>query len=268
MRFLLHLAFSTILFLSIDNLNAQQNNPAEEYFQMAETSRRNMHLDSAIFYYNQAATEFQNLGNTERFIDSYNQIGVVLTRQDKYEEAKTYLNKALSEGHILPDSNSLSIATTYISLGVVFNAEGKYEQSLTCHNKCLSIRLLKLGENDAQVATSYGNLGNMYRNNKEFDKSIEAHLKAMEIRNKLFGETSIEIIESYVGLGNAYREKGEYPMSVEYFEKALRNKIIQRGDGHKDLGRYYKYLSDVYYIMGDKDEGDLYKSKYEAVSGN
>lgn len=235
---------------------------------MADNLKKSMHLDSAIFYYNKAATEFQKLGNTERFIDSYNQVGVVLTRQDKYEEAMSYLNTALSAGQTLPDSNSLSIATTFISLGVVYNAEGDYEQSLKCHYKCLAIRLLKLGENDAQVATSYGNIGNVYRNAKELDKSIEAHLKAMEIRKQLFGDNSVEIIDSYVGLGNAYREKGEYTSSIMYFEKALNNKIIQRGEGHKDLGRYYKYLSDVYYLMLDKEAGDLYKSKYEAVSKN
>jgi len=254
--------------MAATTLFGQEVTLADEYFQKADNFRRNMHLDSAILYYSQAATEFQKQRSTERFIDSYNQIGVVLTRQDKYEEARTYLDEALAAGQTLEDSINLFMATTYISLGVVHNAEGDYERSLNCHYKCLSIRLLQLGEMDAQVATSYGNIGNVYRNAKQFDKSIEAHLLAMEIRKQIFGESSVELIESYVGLGNAYREKGEYALSVEYFEKALHNKIIQRGEGHKDLGRYFKYLSDVYYLMQDKAQGDLYKSKYEAVSKN
>ena len=35
-----------------------------------------------------------------------------------------------------------------------------------------------------------------------------------------------------------------------------RYKIIQRGEGHKDLGRFFKYLSDVYYLMEDKEKGE------------
>src|SRR6187551_1615168 len=205
---------------SIYNLNAQYGPNAEEYFQTAEDHKKNMKPDSAIVYYEKAAVEFQVLGKTEKWMDAYNQIGILLTRQDKYEEAKAYLNKALAGRPSLPDTNDLVVANTFISLGVVYSAEENYDQSLVYHYKALAIRVEKLGEQDAQVATSYGNIGNVYRYNGELDKSIEAHTIAMNIRETLFGEESPEIIESYAGLGNAYREKKDYPASLKCFEKA------------------------------------------------
>ena len=113
-----------------------------------------------------------------------------------------------------------------------------------------------------------GNIGNVHRNNKEFDKSINAHLKAMKIRGKSFGLESVGIIESYLGLGNTYREIKDYDASLEYFEKALRNKIIQRGEGHKDLVKFYKYISDVYYLKENKLKETNTKLNTKKLKGN
>jgi tetratricopeptide (TPR) repeat protein len=244
---------------------AQNDSLANVYFNIANDYKVKAKSDSALIYYELAANEFKKLANFERLVDSYNQLGIVLTRQDKYEEAKKYLHDALQLGKLSLDKSHLSVATTYISLGVISNAEADFRGALEYHYKALGIRLEQLGEFHPEVATSYGNLGNVYRNNKEFDKSIDAHMKALKIREKVYGADGAEIIESYVGLGNAYREKKEYQISLEYFEKALKNKIIQRGEGHKDLARFYAYISDVYFLMDNKLKSEDYKLKSETL---
>lgn len=88
----------------------------------------------------------------------------------------------------------------------------------------------------------------------------------MRIREKVFGKTSPEIIESFNGLANTYREQKDYKKSLAYFDRALANKIIQRGAGHKDLARFYANISEVYYLMGNKNQGESYKAKSEEAS--
>ena len=88
----------------------------------------------------------------------------------------------------------------------------------------------------------------------------------MKIREQLLGKESVEVIQSYIGLGNAYKEKKDYKTSIDYFEKALQNKIKQRGQGHKDLVRYYNNISEVYYLMDNKAQGDFYKAKSEEIN--
>ncbi len=246
----------------------QNDSIAEGYFNLGNDFKKKSQPDSAVIYYEKASKEFQKAGLVEKFVDSYNQIGIVLTRQDKYEMARTYLDKALSTGLASLDSNNLIVATTYISLGVVCSAESLYSQSLEYHYKALSIRLSKLGEYDSQVATSYGNIGNVYLSNKEYEKSIDAHLKAMEIREEIFGKNGIEVVQSYSNLGKAYKEKGDYNKSLKFFEMALNSKILQLGSGHKDLSKYYASISDVYYLMQDKMQGDFYKMKADEVLKN
>ena len=69
-------------------------------------------------------------------------------------------------------------------------------------------------------------------------------------------------------MGNAYREQKKYKKALKYFEKALENKIRQRGPGHIDVVRFYKNMSDVYYLMGQKTQGDIYNSKAEEILKN
>lgn len=244
-----------------------QNGPnADDYTRQAEDFRKNQKTDSASIYYEKAALEYETLGQYENYINAYNQRGAVLTRADEYKEATISLEKARVKGLELKDQNSLVIANTYISLGVVYAAEEEYEQSLNYHNKALNIRLLKLGELHADVATSYGNIGNVYLRKKEFDKAIDAHFKAMTIRQKLYGESAAETSQSYYHLANSYKEKKDYSSALMYYEKALKNKILLLGESHKDLVKYYKSISDVYYLMGNNDLlGDLYKAKAEEL---
>ena len=138
------LAFFAIL--SINTANGQADTVAEDLLKTADEFKNKSQPDNAIVYYEKSAIEFQKNGNTEKAINAYNQIGTLLNRQDKYDQAKSYLEKALAIGLSLDDKNSLAIATTYITLGVTYGAENQFEQSLIYHNKSLSIRLLKLGK--------------------------------------------------------------------------------------------------------------------------
>ena len=259
--------FTVLLFsfLIANSSTYAQSPSADDYVKLAEDHKRNARPDSAIHYYDLAATSFQSNNETASLVNAYNQIGIILTRQDKYPEAMDYLNRALQLGLSSLDSNHAFVATTYLSMGVVLNAEEKYEEAIAHHLKALSIRLKLNGENHADVATSYGNLGNVYLYNNQPDKSIEAHTKAMHIRLKVFGPDSPEIVESFRGLGNAYRELKEYEQSLAWFEKALKNKILQYGEGAKELSKFYGYVSDSYYLLNKTEKGDYYKLKAEEV---
>ena len=100
---------------------------------------------------------------------------------------------------------------------------------------------------------------------KDYDNAITAHFKAMKIRKKLFGKNGVEVVQSYTNLGNAYKGKAEYKRSLSYYEKALHSKIIQLGQGHKDLSVYYTRISEVYYLMNNEVKGSQYKQKAEEV---
>lgn len=257
---------SALALLTLVTASLGQNGPsADEYVRLAEESNKALNRDAAVEYYEKAAVEFEKIGNVEKLVNSYNQLGVILTRQDKYEKARAYLDKALAVASKSLKAVEPLIATTYLSLGVVDSAENKFDESLVNHNKALKIRLQKFGETNSDVATSYGNIGNVHFRKKEYEQAVDAHAKAMVIREKVFGKDSPQIAESYRGLGNAYREKKDYAKSLDHFEKALANKIKQLGEGHRDLMRYYNDTRQVLELTGNKVKADEYKTKVEQI---
>lgn len=239
---------------------AQSNNEGDSYTDSAENYRKKAQPDSAIYFYQRAALFFQQSGETERLVNVYNQLGIILTRQDKYEPAKKHLEAARGLLPERPELLNLLAANVYISLGVLFAAEKNYDLSLQHHFRSLGIRRSLLGNLHADVATSYGNIGNVYLRKNSLDSALYFHRQAMETRNKLFGEKSVEIIESYNGLGNTYKARKEYPVALSFFEKALANKILQRGLAHKDLAKFYLNISDLYYLLGKDAMGEDYKA--------
>jgi tetratricopeptide (TPR) repeat protein len=260
------LIIACAVLLSVSTFSIHGQGPsADEYVRLAEESNKNLNRDAAVEFYEKAAAEFQKLGNAEKLVNAYNQIGIILTRQDRYEKARSFLDKALAAGSLSLPADDPLIATTYLSLGVVDSAENKFDQALVNHDKALKIRIKKFGENSADVATSYGNIGNVHFRRKDYDKAIEIHSKAMQIREKVFGKDSPQIVESYRGLGNAYREKKDYAKSLDYFERALANKIKQLGDAHKDLVRYYNDIRQVLELTDNKPKADEFKNKAERI---
>jgi tetratricopeptide (TPR) repeat protein len=257
----IYLFLTLLIFFHPIAVEAQNSVRGFLYFSIAEEFKKDNKTDSAIIYYQKAGAIFKTDQQIEDFVNANNQAGVLLTRQDQYDKAKTFLNEALSAGQKFLSPDNLALSNTYLALGVVDAAEENFTRSLDYHYKALAIRLSKLGEYHSDVANSYGNIGNVYFRKKEFSKAIEAHHKALAIREKLFGPLGVELVQTYNNLGNAYRDNKEYETALTYFEKALNNKIRQGGASQKDLAKIYKSMSEVYYLMNNRLQGDVYKSK-------
>ena len=70
-----------------------------------------------------------------------------------------------------------------------------------------------------------------------------------------------KLIQTYTGLGNSYREKQNFEYAINYFELALKNKILQRGEHHKEVTKIYNYLNELYYLIKNNVKGNFNKEK-------
>jgi tetratricopeptide (TPR) repeat protein len=258
---------SVIVFLAVllnfsGDLIAQNTNP-DLLFDRAAALRATGSADSSILLFQKAAKGYLTIRSYEKAVNSLNQSGALLTRQDKYDPALTDLNLALKTGQKYLDKNNLTLASTFVALGVIFNARKEYEQSLSVHHKALNIRLTKSGRVNADVATSYGNIGNVYFNDGQIDKAIENHSEALRIRKELFGEDGSELVQSYVNLGKSLLENKMYQGALGSYQSAMKIRLKQTGPTPKDLPKIYKSISDIYYLMGNDKEGEAFKIKSE-----
>jgi len=123
---------SAIILLMFCFINSfgQSDSRGMEYMKIGNEFKKKEMPDSAVVYYEKASKEFEAPENTTKWINAYNQIGIILTRQDQYDKAKHYLDMALEKGIATLEENNLLLATTYISLGVVYSAQEEYAKSL------------------------------------------------------------------------------------------------------------------------------------------
>ncbi len=254
--------FCIALLISLQSISQSE---AKNYLLKGDTFRKNQQSDSAIFYYRKSGNSYLKSDSIPQCVEAWNQVGVILTRQDRYEEAKQILDSALTLGLTLKNEESLALASTYVCLGVIYSAEENYDQSLRNHFAALSIRLTYRGNYHTDVATSYGNLGNVFFNMTFYNSAVFYHSKALEIRDSLFGPESVEITQSYLGLGNSYRELGQFDSAILNFEKMLNVRIQIKGTNHKDLIPVYEKLSQVYLLDNNAEKALHYQSLADAI---
>ena len=76
---------STFLLLS-GNLIAQNDSMAHQYLAEADEYKNRLNRDSAVICYKKAAYEFEKWSNWNQHVHAFTQVGVILTRQDQYED--------------------------------------------------------------------------------------------------------------------------------------------------------------------------------------
>ncbi|MEO6168180.1 MAG: tetratricopeptide repeat protein [Chitinophagales bacterium] len=258
MKFIL---FIFLLSLAFTHKMAGQAIPtAEDYLAKAESFKNADAIDSTIYYYGKTAALYKQQQESDLYVNTLNEWGKWLTRKDELEQAAAVLEEAMLYSKQHAGVKPLTNATSFLLMGVVENVKGNYTKSIALHQQALDIRFKELGKNNSDVASSYGNMGNVFFNSGDFDKATTYHTTALEIRQELYGAGAPELAQSYNNLGNAYREKKQYNTALENFQKAAHIRE-QPPVNNKDLSKYYKSISEVYFLMGDQEKGEHFKNK-------
>jgi len=148
--------------------------------------------------------------------DNYNVLnlfGILLFQHKRYEEAITYIEKAVE---IKPT------AYFYINLGNIHSAKGDMDKAINYYNEALEL--------NPDEAEPWFGLGVCYKNKNEYDKAIECYEKAISIRPSFYS--------AHINIGNIYKLKNELDKAVEFYKKAL---LFNQNDSdaYNSLGLLY-----------------------------
>jgi len=186
--------------------------------------------------------DIKNIDERRRAI-VYNQYGIDLRLNSKYDEALEYLYKALDINLKTLGENHLDTAGNYNNIGSVYYYKKNYDKALEYYNKSLKIDLKTLGENHPRTAADYNNIGSVYH--KNYDKALEHYKKALEINLKTLGDNHPNTAITYNNVGLAYKEKN-HKKALEYFYKALEIDLKTLGENHPDTATTYNNIGLLY----------------------
>ena len=146
-------------------------------------------------------------------------------------------------------------------LGDRYNNEYAYEQAIVHYKGSLQASL-KLGvyRNMDMEADICRKISHAYSVLGKYDPAEEYILKAL-IRDSA-QENSVEIIEDYRELGKIYLYRGEFGEGIDYLNLALDlNEGMEssiKGTNQRSVADTYLTLSQLYTVLGDFKQGELY----------
>lgn len=187
----------------------------EAYMLLATVYQIKSKYDEALRYNHMARELAQEINDTLRLANSYNNIGLVMDEQGYHAEAAANYSKAHDLYKALQDDERLAIVS--LNLGVVYKELGDYTSSVKNYREAKE-KFAELN-NTYAVAVCNVNLGSVYNEMQQYDSALKYSLQAESDFNNL-GYVRF----AAVALGNsgvAYSKLNQRTKAINYLEKAI-----------------------------------------------
>jgi eukaryotic-like serine/threonine-protein kinase len=182
---------------------------------------------------------------------SHLRLGILLDDQDRQDEAREQLEKALAIQLAAYGEAHPSIAETYTRLGTVAREQGRLEEAREFHEKALALRLRVLGEGRPLVAESRTYLGELAALRGDLPLARRELAAAKEILVRELGPDHYRLGVLLATEASALTEAGfdreavaPYRRALEIFEKSF-------GPGHPQVGVLSYNLGAVQLRLAD-----------------
>ncbi|MDB2600550.1 tetratricopeptide repeat protein, partial [Amylibacter sp.] len=129
--------------------------------------------------------------------DAYYNIGIVLQKQNKSEEAIEAYSKAVD---IKPDYEG-----AFNNMGITLQRQNKLEKAIEAYNKAVAIK--------PDYAEAFNNMGIALQRQNKLEEAIEAYSKALIIKP--------DSADTFNNMGNALQGQKKLEEAIEAYNKAL-----------------------------------------------
>jgi serine phosphatase RsbU (regulator of sigma subunit)/cob(I)alamin adenosyltransferase len=206
-------------------------------------------------HYIEAAKKFEADSNHLAVASVYTNLGNVFKQIKRYDEAESYLNKALE----LAKAKSLDkiLTNIYSGLGNIFMDMKDYQSALQQFNQAYKV----LGNSDKSKMYSLINIADAKSNlglKKEALKDLQEALKiAIELKNKKY------LLKCYYDIGDFFVGMADQRNAETYLRRA--EAIATELKLYPDLQDIYKSYRNLYRKTGNYKKAFDYYEQYEMI---
>jgi len=198
--------------------------------------------EHALKYGNEALELANQLGYKKGIAQSYNDMGIILIDQGKYNKAIESFNKSMEIRITLQDS--AGVAALYNKIGIVYQKKGELKKAL--ENQIEALKIYEKFKSDLWIGYCLNNIAIVHQNLGNLDKSLEYHQRALEYRIKMqdeYGEGG-----SYGNIANVFVKLQDTIKAIEYYNKALN--IFRRINNDESISAMLSNLGNIYIAKG------------------
>ncbi|RMD71057.1 MAG: tetratricopeptide repeat protein, partial [Bacteroidetes bacterium] len=231
-----------------------------------------------------AALLERELPGSEALMDAWNELGIILFRLSRYDEARAVYERGLALARQLFGDESIEVARFSNNIGLTLGDERAipyYEQAVrilrhrgdtasmeavifnfnlatTWYNagelrKAVdgfrsTLRLLEAlpDASPGNIALVKNNLSVALQNLGERDEAMRLLLETRDLYESAFGPDHPQTAYGYSNLGLFFYDEGDYGRALNYFFKALAIRRAKMGEQHELVGNLYNNIGNCY----------------------
>lgn len=200
---------------------------------------------------------FHTIDNQHGIAHTHNHLGVLYTRQRRFDEAEQQLNQAQLTWRRKQDEHGLMLSA--MNLGVLYNFSLQPEKALASGNEALTLAE-HVGEAQ-EIGAIHMNLGVTYLLLGQLSKAEQANLTAKTILEPQ--RDTIGLAHIFENLGKIYLEMKRWEKAIEYLEPVL-SQWQQLGNTIQEIQTTI-YLSEYAFGVDDKNQANSWLNQAERL---
>jgi tetratricopeptide (TPR) repeat protein len=194
-----------------------------------------------------------NIGNDERTVRAFQNIGRAYCDLGSKSKALEYYQKSLHMQHRLSQRNMLDEAYTHIIIGHVLFQMGRFQDAMHAHEFALKIKTSQLGSDHIEVSHILFALGAIHIKENQNQRALETFHKCLGIRRSNKSATVDDLTAVLSQIAYIHYDDCNYSDAYIFYEEALtlvkREKAL---DPNALVGALF-HVSSVQHRMGHFD---------------
>lgn len=233
--------------------SSQAAEPLFVYFHLKIQEVFNQNPVEALIYVPYATSLLRHIPEENEITMNLAQdMGLLLRTSAEFEEALSYIRRAIAYFEKHPEGNEPILITAYNNLALIQSETGRNREALASLHQALDLQE-KIGQEVLHPGLANNNLGMIYKELGELEKALEYQQKALEAYQKHPDTTPADLALGHSNLALLYQYLGKYDLAIEHQRQSI-DLLENNAPNHPNLALAYNNMGHLYFLLGDYDQ--------------
>jgi serine/threonine-protein kinase len=182
--------------------------------------------------------------------DAWNTLGVVLDKQERFEEAEAAVRKGLALRRSVAAGEG-EVATSLHNLGLIASHRGNNEQALHDFQQALDLKRALIGEHHVDYQSSLQGYAKALSESGKPEQAIPLFEQNLALCRELYGERGAKTADAHNVLAYSEHDLGHFARAIEHYSAALLVHAEVSGESSAAYAVPLNNLAYAYEDMGD-----------------
>ena len=218
-------------------------------------------------HYEDARSGLAKILNNKLYVESieditlaslHSELGRMLVRLDRFDEAKIHLLQALSIVQSSENHDIILEGQTLQAFGLFYHFQGDYDRALDKYEQSFSALSMSGGPTSIEATIPLNNIANIYSRKGEYETSFRLHREILILREQFLPPNHPLLAASLGNMGNELHKLGQYENAYKMHHRAASIWTDNFGYMHPELAASYNNIGRALNALGKPEEAESF----------